>query len=215
MTTETFGISLDDLWVRFQTDPIWAIRGRAIDEFARLESFLCDLMATILGVPRETGAAIFYNMTAFRSRLSIMEDRLKADPSKYQLYMPFWRSLRNGVTRVNETRNRVVHWHSTTWISSDGEVQIRLFPGDYWTVDQETGFITSESMVAFFNDCNYYSRNCYWFKNSLNPGKDIPDDMAAAWREKCLQPIPYPPPKDVPPSSPPETPESPPAASEE
>ena len=66
-------ISLEQAQELVPQSPIWAARGKAIQAYATLEQSLCRLMGDLSGMSPESAAVIFFKITSYGARNSIIE----------------------------------------------------------------------------------------------------------------------------------------------
>ena len=69
----TVNIDLDEVSQIASADPVWAVRGQAIQAYAGLEQSLCNLFAQVADLRRDIAATIFFKITNQQARNSITE----------------------------------------------------------------------------------------------------------------------------------------------
>ena len=80
----------------------------AINDYARLETVLCDFMRTLIGCDHHTGRVIFYNLTNTRSRYAIIAKLVKTKLDG--TYAPAWPRVEKWLIKLDAKRNKLVHW---------------------------------------------------------------------------------------------------------
>lgn len=83
--------------------------GKGLDEWSRVEVFLCLLFQVCLHAPHQRAAAAFYNAGGFRSQLSMVDAVAKlALPTIGKL--PEWEALRLKMYKKYPSRNALAHY---------------------------------------------------------------------------------------------------------
>lgn len=103
----------------------YAARGEAIQAFASLEMALCLLIVAVGRVGLDMASEIFFESQIMRERLNAIEKLLQCRSG--DAYAKPWKSLRTKIKGLNETRNKVVHWHQYHETSKIGkQIQVLL-----------------------------------------------------------------------------------------
>lgn len=207
-------IDVDDLRAKAETDPAWAIRGRAIQAYASLEQALFALFVQLTNMQPDIAGVIFFKITSSQARNAIIDKlQRKIHGGKYAL---FWNSYILQLRQIDTKRNELVHWNAVNNVHIDSELNyvhsVYLAPPNSWGLNKDSPVITAEDMIEFIEKCRIYSRLCSEFVNLIYD--KIPPDILLAWRDTFQQPVVYPLPDNHPLSQKPPIPESPPQSSE-
>src|SRR4051794_14585654 len=98
-------------------EQFYAARGRAIQAYATLEQSLCTLFSRLAGTPDDVAAIIFFRITSYRVRNTIIE---KLFQRKFgATYNTFRNSLVKQLTPIDNERNEIVHWNVLIDVSTD------------------------------------------------------------------------------------------------
>lgn len=85
-------------------------RGRALNAFTKLESYLCWILKEAGNLEHKTASIIFYSNTSFQPRIKIISAILEEFfENKFEI---FWTSTCEILSSLNKQRNKIVHWHS-------------------------------------------------------------------------------------------------------
>lgn len=167
-----------------------AERGFGIAQYAYYEEALCTLYAHLLGVTPAVAGITFFRINNARARVDILEKLLShAHGLKYRR---FWASMKSGLRRLDETRNRVVHW--TTIVTHAETPVVSLNPPNHWDANENTPSMLIEDLAAFADECQFFCNTLAYFTYHLE-GKSF---VTAAWAEVFEQSVQYPPPENHP-----------------
>ena len=209
MTTSPEIKGLTDIEARtLLTSELNALRGVAIQSYARLEQSLCGIFGHLAGVTDQIAGIIFFKMVNARSRIAVMErlKRLKHGDA----HNLFFNSIMSEAGRLDGVRNHVVHWHTIQTVNATdegGTWTVFLSPPNFWDFDDNSPTMTFDDLREFDARCDLYSRALnllrgYW----LHPKRET------TWRDIFEQPLRYPLPEGHPltrlPTAPPTQPES-------
>jgi hypothetical protein len=187
-----------------QNDPIWAIRGKAIEQYAQLEQALFTMFCGLSGMDMKTGGTMFFRIVSTRARNIIIEDLFR---NKFAEQMNLFRnSLIREIVMLDQARNSIVHWHMICPIDvgSDGALTVRmqLEPPTYWERDENTPSYSSNEIIVFIDKCKFYARVITAFVMIHLPTSTISHNMSEEtmrpWRDIFQLAIAYPPPMDHP-----------------
>jgi hypothetical protein len=177
-----------------------ALRGKAIDAYAKLDSSLFILFVMLGEIRWDIAGVIYHNIIDTRTRGRILSKLMR---KKYKdQYRIFWRSLERGVARITEARNKIVH-HVVGHMQNPVTKQFApvLIYGDVSNFNiKDQPPIDISQIEAFVKECDFYHRLINMFYTSLTPTIDSVWDEATrqSWREIFQQPIVYPPPNNHP-----------------
>ncbi|HMC13564.1 MAG TPA: hypothetical protein VKG67_04395, partial [Gallionellaceae bacterium] len=102
------GIALKEASKVLDQDPFWAVRAKAIENYASLEQSQCRLLAALGNIEPEVAGIIFFKISSTDSRNKIIEKLFRR---KYQgQYNLFINSLVSQLKPINIKRNEIVHW---------------------------------------------------------------------------------------------------------
>ncbi len=173
------------------------LRGNAVSAYANLESSLCMLFATALGVDQQRAGLVFYKITNTSSRNGILERLIKLRED--QFFAPFWKSVMKLINKIDQERNEIVHWHFVTeFTDADGPhitigdgsqgMSVLRPPATLFTENKKRK--THADLETFANKCEYVTRAV----NVLNAVIGTPLSVPETWHEICRADLPYPPP---------------------
>jgi len=204
-----------------------ALRGRAIQAYAGLESSLCGFFSELTGMARQASPIVFYKITNAKVVVEILQDLLTL--KNQSEYAAFWSSLKKMLHQVIQQRNEIVHWTTvgflgaapgrpkTILMKTASLASFRPTPADQNAdavaeaiANQQ---ITPTQIVNFTNKVLFLAHLCSMFTMEVSGVLSGPTDQS--WREIFQKPIEYPPPKGHPLNTSPETPERQPPASQE
>lgn len=173
-------IDLSSLDKQSGENAIWALRGKAINSYAILESSLCLLMTTLSGTPPGVGATIFYRIASARARNDILTKLVKKrHGAKFNIWL---NSFIKAVGQLDQTRNEIVHWHSVVDVYVDEKGQtvtgLSFMPPNFWDADGNTPRHTSATLVEFMTKCDYAARTCNIFAAGVHGLGGMPDRSA-------------------------------------
>lgn len=84
-----------------------AARIKAIDHHALLEHSIAGLLCPLLGVKKQA-FTVFFRISNTRARYSIIDALLR--DAKQTEARKFWQSIEKELTKIDGTRNNIVHW---------------------------------------------------------------------------------------------------------
>jgi hypothetical protein len=180
----------DPLWIG---DPIWAVRGHAIQAWGNVEQSLCALFRHLTGMPMAEAALVFFKVINTGTRDSLLKALLR---KKYgNTYKAFWGSLQRLLKPLSDKRNSIVHWNVTRRGFSGVPCCALIPPADLWGPGGEHARLTTEDLFDFYSRCMFIFHVCDMFWRVLDPdeAKRLDPAKAAAWRDIFLQPVSYPP----------------------
>lgn len=82
--------------------------GKALDEWARVESHLCSVFMVCLRAPHQRAAAAFYAVVNFRSKLEMVDAVAKLAVSD-SATIAEWKDLYTKIGKKSQSRNQLVH----------------------------------------------------------------------------------------------------------
>jgi hypothetical protein len=198
-----------------ENDPIWALRGKAIQSYAILEQALCGAMAELTNMERDNAATIFYRINNADARTRILEKLIrKKHENRFNL---FWNSYFKELRPMNTRRNEIVHWLSAQNVALNTQgmmiVGVTLInPGSLGNRANDPTQITSNDLIEFAVKCEVFARLCNMFLG-VTAGH-LSGDAATPWLDIFQQSITYPLPADHPLNGTAPTPDTPPQSSE-
>src|SRR5580704_4143106 len=174
-------VKIDDLLAQASHDEFWALRGKAIDAYSKVEGGLCMLMSSFGGMDIGVATIIFFKINNARTVGTVLTKLLKRKHK--QTYRTFWKSLAARVQNLTRIRNDIVHNHVAVQSNAKGYAGIGLLPTDFLHTGSpnEVVVINSDALVNFINECNFISRLCNMFFMFLHP------DMVSHWPPEQLQ----------------------------
>ena len=92
----------------FIEERFWAVRGRAIQAYAKLEQALCLIFATLCDMPPDVAGIIFFRIVNAGTLHSILERLMKKKHGT--TYSSFWGSFLDAIRGTSQRRNEIVHW---------------------------------------------------------------------------------------------------------
>jgi len=185
-------------------DDFWALRGKAIQEYAMLEHSLFNMFYRLAGMDMKSAGVIFFRVVSTRARNAMIEDLYR---QKFGDEMNLFRnSLLRMLRCLDEDRNKIVHWCAVLHqeLGPRGIVrEFRLEKPQYWDFNENSPYYTREHIGHFISRCHFLCRVCYMFAMLMIPAptsahSDIHQDDERAWRDIFQQPIVYPPPDSHP-----------------
>jgi hypothetical protein len=174
-------IHSESLLTSLAENPIWGVRGYAINAHAGLEQALCGLLKHLTGLAPDINGLIFFKLESSRSRTAVLSGLLK---KKYlSKYSAFFNSLVALVGTIDQERNEVVHWHMLLTIKqSDAGIKrdLALEPGNFWARTENTPQKDVPALVKFITKCEFASHLCGLFTMYLEG--HYSDEQSAPWR---------------------------------
>lgn len=176
--------------------PIWAARGKAIQAYATLEQSLCMLMSDLADMSRESALTIFFKITSYGSRNSIIEKLIKTKHD--QKFNLFWNSYLKELHKIDVARNEIVHWLSVANLALDvnGNLLVGVNLAHPSNMHPKTieEYKTPSDLLLFADKCFTFSLLCNCFVMETSP----PPNHAprGAWLQIFQQPLIYPLPAD-------------------
>ena len=198
-----------------ENDPIWALRGKAIQSYAILEQALCSALAELTNMERDNAATIFYRINNADARTRILEKLIrKKHENRFNL---FWNSYFKELRPINIRRNEIVHWLSAQNVALNTHgmmiVGVTLIhPGSLGQKADAPLQLTSNDLIDFAIKCDIFARLCNMFLGVTSDR--LTGDAATPWLDIFQQPLVYPPPADHPIFRTGPTPDTPPQSSE-
>jgi hypothetical protein len=160
------------------TDNFWMAQGKAITTFAGLEQSLSALFCHVGDMQPDVASTIFYRMGNAPTVGKILETLL--EKKYHEEYSKFWKSFKEFVKNVIDTRNKIVHWRVVTPASDF--TGIKLLPPDYWA-NVSGKKLTVEEVADFTERCDFASRLCEAFTSYLSqPAPPDGDPLGVAWQ---------------------------------
>jgi hypothetical protein len=182
-------IDLTDVQRQAGLDEIWTYIGHATQAYAAIEQSLCYLLSYLSETKPDIAAIIFYRIVNNKSREQILEKLLKKKHGAD--YSLFWNSFAKILRELTETRNHCMHWHSMTYIGSNGFEKVILRPPQVFNILDESQSITKEGLLEFITKCMDMTKLCNMFTIFLS--KQFPlENLYDTWRGIFQQPITYP-----------------------
>ena len=179
---------------RFWTgDPIWAVRGHAIQRWANVEQSLCALFCHLTGMPMDVGAIVFFKIINTGTRDSLLEILLEKKYGSH--YRAFWESLQKILKPATDTRNHIVHWQVTNRTVGAVSYTCLVPPPKFWDMDAADVSLAAEDLLEFMSRCSFIFDHCDMFWRILDPVQleRLGPVKADAWRDIFQQPVIYPP----------------------
>ncbi len=191
-------IQMDDVIRLAESDPFWALRGKAIQGYAELENALSSLMAELSGMPRENASTVFYKITNTGSRTSILERLLNLKHGSR--YNPFWNAYFKELRVLDARRSEIAHWIAAANTVLDDNnilhVGVSLIHPDQTGKGPIPEQRLSKHLVEFQAKCEIFAHLANMFTFSVNPHESADPANISAWLEIFQQPLVYPLPKD-------------------
>jgi hypothetical protein len=182
-----------------------AVRGAAIQSYARLEQSLCGMFAYLAGVTDQIAGIIFFKMVNARSRIAVLErlKRLKHG-DEFNLY---FNSIMAEAGRLDGLRNQLIHWHTVHSVAATkagNDWDVFLSPPNFWDFGINSPTMTLDNIREFDDRCDVFSRGLNMLKRYW-----LNQESAASWRDRFEQPLVYPLPEGHPLIRKPQAPPSP------
>ncbi len=174
-------------------DPLWVIRGQAINAYAMLENALCFLFEPLVpGMHIPVAATIFHKFRNLRDATDVLGKLLMSKHG--DKYKVFWKSFSNKIDNLMGKRNNIVHWH----VGKDANhTDLHLVQPDRWLdIPGKTPLSTSD-LLAFIDKCNWAITLCMRFSAILGPPEVLAflgEEQWQPWRDIFQQEVAYPPP---------------------
>jgi hypothetical protein len=165
-------------------------RAEALDTYAGLEHWLCGLFARLTSLDDETAGIVFYRITNFRARNTILEKLL--DRKLGHDYRLFWNSMFEFIRQLDQKRNEIVHWHFGAKLDGEDHVSALRPPGStgfFILPDQPS--LSHAELTDFAERASFATISVTMF--SLFKWGGLDEDRLAPWREIFARPITYPP----------------------
>src|SRR5271169_577483 len=150
------GIALKEASKVLDQDPFWAVRAKAIENYASLEQSQCRLLAALGNIEPEVAGIIFFKISSTDSRNKIIEKLFRR---KYQgQYNLFINSLVSQLKPINIKRKESVHWNTIQTISGStpSDWSLSLIPPNFWEHNVDSPSIGIQDLVTFANKCSFY-----------------------------------------------------------
>src|SRR5215207_2628240 len=103
----------------------------SIQAYANLEQALCRLFARVSGTTDETAGIIFFRITSFRVRNTIIEKLFRKHFEGE--YAEFRNSLIRQLDPIDRERNEIVHWNGVSERVDDEPEVISMRPPTFFT----------------------------------------------------------------------------------
>lgn len=197
----------------FIEERFWAVRGRAIQAYAKLEQALCLIFATLCDMPPDVAGIIFFRIVNAGTLHSILERLMKKKHGT--TYSSFWGSFLDAIRGTSQRRNEIVHWSAMMFVDGSDRL-LALTPANIYDFGHNTPApITVTVMVDFTAKCMFLARLGHRLHDILTPNVAAELDPAEVqtWRGIFAQPVIYPPPDSHPLFQTPPAPGSPPPPS--
>lgn len=165
-------------------------RSKALDAYASVEQGLCSVLSRLTNTDAKYTSIIFYR-TGTHPRNVILDDLMKAEYGDQ--YQPFWDTLMKRVRSVDQTRNMIVHWHTSVNISAERATVVLSKPST-WYSNGDISQITAEEIDTFMAECDFVSRLLSMFDAFLSGALRKDKAAYSVWLEIFQQPVVYPPP---------------------
>jgi hypothetical protein len=173
-------------------DPFNLARAKALITYADLERMLGRLFTKLLGTDEAKAFIIFSKIIQHRTRRELLSEL--TTQTYGDQYKEFFNTLMNQQEKIDNTRNKVVHWIVETSHRGsepvDPETDVNLH---HPHLHDRTPF-TKKEIEAFTERTEFMRRLVYSFVVHLKHGSA----MDAEWRKVFQQPVRYPPPSDHP-----------------
>lgn len=190
-------------------EAFWAMRGRAIHAYARLEQALCQVFADSMldpfaGSPAvlvrhdQIASVIFFNIVNTHARSQIMSRLINMrHAGKYSV---FWKSAAKGIRKIDDERNKIVHW--TAIIQTDltttgfGDPRALLKHPTFWSASDDGKEMEENDLNNFIERCHFYSHVLSSFSVVTEPVRQryfvLDHDAISLWQEIFLWRLDYP-----------------------
>jgi hypothetical protein len=180
------------------SNPMWAIRGRAIQEYATLEQSLFRLFVFLTSTEPRIAGVVFFKQTSSQARNAIFDKLIRTKfGSEYAL---FWNSYLSHLRPIDTRRNEIVHWNTIITMALDekgGQVNTPMLGSpNFWAYEENTPFIKTDDLMGFIIKCNIYARLCTMFYATV--AELLDQERRQPWLDIFRQPIVYPLPADHP-----------------
>jgi hypothetical protein len=194
--------TMADIFQAADRDPIWQVRGKAIEAHALLEESLCKLFAHLGNMDNEVASIVFFRISSADVRNKLLEKLFRRKHgANYNL---FFNSLLRQLHPISGKRNEIVHWCATSYISENDsgalESQVVLtHPSDIDATNPDRPNIDIDALVEFSRKCNFYTRLCNMFYLiDSGQGANLSGDVENKWRAVFQEQVIYPPPENHP-----------------
>jgi hypothetical protein len=190
-------ISIDEVILESSKDPLWAIRGKAIQSYASLEMSLCGLFQSLTDLKADVATIIFFSVFKTGSVHEMLDKLIKHRHGA--TYTTFWNSLKKQLGALSNTRNEIVHWTVVNNIDGTGFAGLTLHPQGFWIKPPAPSKSILE-LVQFMEACDFLGRLCNMFSIFINPRQLMNPQMALEfqnkppWPEVFQNPVEFPPP---------------------
>lgn len=177
-------------------------RSGAINEYSRIENFLCGLMAHFLGAEPEPTAIIFYRINNARSRNTMIEQLMTR---RYgDTYSKFWSGYKGQpgiikfLRKADQGRNEIVHWThgqlgSELSINGDNDPQPVLVHPTFWIDQTKTPQTLSlKGLEEYSENARFVWRTLLKFWLFVTEKGTYVRSPRETWRDIFSQPIPDP-----------------------
>ena len=185
-------------------------RSQAIQSYAHVEQGLCGLFAHLSETTPPVAATIFFRVTNSPSRIAILDQLMRRKHGASNRL--FFNSLTKALRPLDGCRNEIVHWNTVaTVVDTDRATDFCLQPPNFWAWNRETPEWSTERLIGFAEECDFYWRltNMFtWFLTGTPPAARGPP-----WPDIFRQPLTYPPQAAHPLAQQPPAPGSPPPPS--
>lgn len=166
-----------------------AFRGRAIGDYALMETGLCELLAKMAGVADDVAGAIFYKITNADARNKIIAELIRKSVGPG--HAAFWNSFFKMLSAVDRERNQIVHWIERTRVNLGEQgvtAYVTLAPGKTWSgLTGDDPRMRAEDLVEFSSKCRLIAQFAGCFVMYI--AGDLPQEAMGDWNRVFTEPI--------------------------
>jgi hypothetical protein len=186
----------DDKEIRNAINEFNIKRSEAINAYAALEQSIANLFSTLLGANIIKSYVVFSRIINVRSRNEILSELMRI--SYGDEYKTFFKSLLAELSKIDVTRNNIVHWillttHSDQPFDTERDIAPHRHPNIF-----SEGRMLKPDVIEFRRRADFAARILEFFNSHLLFGDRPAPGGRKAWSEIFHQRVCYPPPKDHP-----------------
>lgn len=179
------------------------VRSSALERYNALERTVSQLFSGLAETPQHFGEMIFFSITNYQTRITIIEKLLKErDPD----LVVFFKSLKKLLGEATDVRNKVVHWTAVGEVSNNQSVIDLTAPDAVYLVDPSTSSTDAQSSRLSFNDLQRFIVKARFLQDAVSGLQRVKyplrewsytfwDNEDEIWRDRFKTAIIYPPPE--------------------
>lgn len=181
------------------------LRATAIEQYAKMESALAQLLAHLAGTSEQVASIIYFTIISTRARNTIIAKLLNVrHGTKFDVHwhgcpgkpgQPKTSGLLALIRQTDEQRNNIVHWRTTQRISGGMTLDDELVMPDFWyrAPDSRPDNITVLTLEKFILKTEFVLRSINMFTWAMSRPQRVTPDALKTWHEIFQQPALYPP----------------------